>query len=80
MIHWLVPSLGFLFLSLQKIVLTGDQNNDGCLDFNEFSKYLKDHEVKLRLTFRSLDRNDDGRNHKHALNAVFHKALNSLPF
>ncbi|XP_037538214.1 calcium-binding mitochondrial carrier protein SCaMC-1 [Nematolebias whitei] len=44
----------------QKIVLTGDENNDGCLDFNEFTKYLKEHEMKLWLTFTSLDRNDDG--------------------
>lgn len=40
---------------------SGDQNKDGSLDFNEFSKYLKDHEKKLRLTFKSLDKNDDGR-------------------
>ncbi|XP_068605016.1 mitochondrial adenyl nucleotide antiporter SLC25A24-like [Brachionichthys hirsutus] len=45
----------------QKIVSSGDQNKDGSLDFNEFSKYLKEHEKKLRLTFRSLDRNNDGR-------------------
>lgn len=45
---------------LQKIVSSGDQNKDGCLDFNEFSKYLKEHEKKLRLTFKSLDKNNDG--------------------
>uniref|UniRef100_A0A673ALM6 EF-hand domain-containing protein n=1 Tax=Sphaeramia orbicularis TaxID=375764 RepID=A0A673ALM6_9TELE len=45
----------------QKIVSSGDQNKDGSLDFNEFTKYLKEHEKKLRLTFKSLDRNNDGR-------------------
>lgn len=45
----------------QKIVSSGDQNKDGSLDFNEFSKYLKEHEKKLRLTFKSLDKNNDGR-------------------
>ncbi|XP_059200199.1 mitochondrial adenyl nucleotide antiporter SLC25A24-like isoform X2 [Centropristis striata] len=44
-----------------KIVSSGDQNKDGSLDFKEFSKYLKEHEKKLRLTFKSLDRNNDGR-------------------
>ncbi|KAM3865665.1 mitochondrial adenyl nucleotide antiporter SLC25A24-like [Diretmus argenteus] len=45
----------------QKIVSSGDKNKDGSLDFNEFTKYLKDHEKKLRLTFKSLDKNNDGR-------------------
>ncbi|KAG7214691.1 hypothetical protein INR49_010583 [Caranx melampygus] len=45
----------------QKIVSSGDQNKDGSLDFNEFTRYLKEHEKKLRLTFKSLDRNNDGR-------------------
>lgn len=50
-----------LISSPQKIVSSGDQNKDGSLDFSEFSKYLKEHEKKLRLTFKSLDRNNDGR-------------------
>ncbi|XP_060890442.1 mitochondrial adenyl nucleotide antiporter SLC25A24-like [Labrus mixtus] len=45
----------------EKIVSAGDQDKDARLDFNEFSKYLKDHEKKLQLTFKSLDKNNDGR-------------------
>ncbi|XP_077412090.1 mitochondrial adenyl nucleotide antiporter SLC25A24-like isoform X2 [Vanacampus margaritifer] len=41
--------------------MSGDKNKDGSLDFHEFTRYLKEHEKKLRLTFKSLDRNDDGR-------------------
>ncbi|XP_034038364.1 calcium-binding mitochondrial carrier protein SCaMC-1-like [Thalassophryne amazonica] len=44
----------------QKIVFSGDKDKDGKLDFNEFTKYLKEHEKKLLLTFKSLDRNNDG--------------------
>ncbi|XP_064194633.1 mitochondrial adenyl nucleotide antiporter SLC25A24-like [Anguilla rostrata] len=45
----------------QKIVTSWDKNKDGSLDFQEFSRYLKEHEKKLRLTFKSLDKNNDGR-------------------
>uniref|UniRef100_A0A672JCB0 Calcium-binding mitochondrial carrier protein SCaMC-1-like n=1 Tax=Salarias fasciatus TaxID=181472 RepID=A0A672JCB0_SALFA len=48
-------------LQESKIVSSGDQDKDDGLDFNEFSKYLKEHEKKLRLTFKSLDKNNDGR-------------------
>ncbi|XP_051789057.1 calcium-binding mitochondrial carrier protein SCaMC-1 [Erpetoichthys calabaricus] len=44
----------------KKIVSAGDSNKDGQLDFEEFSEYLKDHEKKLMLTFKSLDKNNDG--------------------
>ncbi|XP_061832313.2 mitochondrial adenyl nucleotide antiporter SLC25A24 [Nerophis lumbriciformis] len=44
----------------QKIVSSGDQDQDDGLDFNEFSKYLMEHEKKLQLTFKSLDKNKDG--------------------
>ncbi|KAB5535700.1 hypothetical protein PHYPO_G00121020 [Pangasianodon hypophthalmus] len=45
----------------QKILATGDKNRDGVLDFTEFARYLKEHEKKLWLTFKSLDKNNDGR-------------------
>ncbi|KAM4549469.1 mitochondrial adenyl nucleotide antiporter SLC25A24-like [Odontesthes bonariensis] len=44
----------------QKIISSGDKNQDDELDFGEFTKYLKEQEKKLRLTFKSLDKNDDG--------------------
>lgn len=47
--------------SLQKIISSGDQDKNEGLDFNEFSKYLKEHEKKLKLTFKSLDKNNDGK-------------------
>uniref|UniRef100_A0A674MFW7 Solute carrier family 25 member 25b n=1 Tax=Takifugu rubripes TaxID=31033 RepID=A0A674MFW7_TAKRU len=50
-----------LILSLQKIVKAGDKDLDGQLDFEEFVHYLCDHEKKLRLVFKSLDRKNDGR-------------------
>ncbi|KAM4696412.1 mitochondrial adenyl nucleotide antiporter SLC25A25 isoform 3-T3 [Rhinophrynus dorsalis] len=45
----------------QKIVKAGDKDQDGQLDFEEFVHYLRDHEKKLRLVFKSLDKKNDGR-------------------
>ncbi|XP_043913924.1 calcium-binding mitochondrial carrier protein SCaMC-2 isoform X3 [Protopterus annectens] len=45
----------------QKIVKAGDKDLDGQLDFEEFVHYLRDHEKKLRLVFKSLDKKNDGR-------------------
>ncbi|XP_007948126.1 calcium-binding mitochondrial carrier protein SCaMC-1 [Orycteropus afer afer] len=45
----------------EKIFTTGDVNKDGQLDFEEFMKYLKDHEKKMKLAFKSLDKNNDGK-------------------
>lgn len=52
-----LPSLS----SPQKIVKAGDKDLDGQLDFEEFVHYLRDHEKKLRLVFKSLDRKNDGK-------------------
>ncbi|XP_071389910.1 mitochondrial adenyl nucleotide antiporter SLC25A23-like isoform X1 [Centroberyx affinis] len=46
--------------SVERIVKAGDTNQDGELDFEEFTQYLRTHEKQLRLMFRSLDRNNDG--------------------
>ncbi|XP_059922519.1 mitochondrial adenyl nucleotide antiporter SLC25A24-like [Gadus macrocephalus] len=58
-----LTSMGITFGkgAAQKIISSGDKDKDLGLDFEEFSKYLKDHEKKLRLTFKSLDKNNDGR-------------------
>lgn len=57
-----VPQRFLLFpLSLQKIVKAGDKDLDGQLDFEEFVHYLRDHEKKLRLVFKSLDKKNDGK-------------------
>uniref|UniRef100_A0A3Q2FMK8 Solute carrier family 25 member 25b n=1 Tax=Cyprinodon variegatus TaxID=28743 RepID=A0A3Q2FMK8_CYPVA len=45
----------------KKIVKAGDKDQDGQLDFEEFVHYLRDHEKKLRLVFKSLDKKNDGR-------------------
>uniref|UniRef100_A0A8D0PE04 Solute carrier family 25 member 25 n=2 Tax=Sus scrofa TaxID=9823 RepID=A0A8D0PE04_PIG len=45
----------------KKIVQAGDKDLDGQLDFEEFVHYLQDHEKKLRLVFKSLDKKNDGR-------------------
>uniref|UniRef100_A0A4W4EGG3 Solute carrier family 25 member 23a n=1 Tax=Electrophorus electricus TaxID=8005 RepID=A0A4W4EGG3_ELEEL len=44
----------------EQIVKAGDTNQDGLLDYEEFTHYLRAHEKCLRLMFSSLDRNNDG--------------------
>ncbi|XP_042284272.1 calcium-binding mitochondrial carrier protein SCaMC-3 isoform X1 [Thunnus maccoyii] len=46
--------------SLERLVEEGDTNQDGVLDLEEFTQYLRTHEKQLKLMFRSLDRNNDG--------------------
>ncbi|XP_028408332.1 calcium-binding mitochondrial carrier protein SCaMC-2-like [Dendronephthya gigantea] len=45
---------------LEKIMSLGDQSKDGCLSFDEFLKYMSDHERKLWLVFKSIDTDDNG--------------------
>ncbi|KAM4527274.1 calcium-binding mitochondrial carrier protein SCaMC-2-B-like [Odontesthes bonariensis] len=45
---------------LMKVVKAGDKDLDGQLDFEEFVHYLRDHEKKLQLVFKSLDKKNDG--------------------
>ncbi|XP_004617023.1 calcium-binding mitochondrial carrier protein SCaMC-1 [Sorex araneus] len=45
----------------QTLFNSGDINKDGKLSFEEFVKYLKDHEIKMKLAFNTLDKNNDGK-------------------
>uniref|UniRef100_A0A3Q3XM08 EF-hand domain-containing protein n=1 Tax=Mola mola TaxID=94237 RepID=A0A3Q3XM08_MOLML len=60
--------------SLERIVKEGDTNQDGVLDLNEFTQYLRAHEKHLKIMFRSLDRNKDGQidaaEIQHSLRAI----------
>ncbi|XP_031231085.1 calcium-binding mitochondrial carrier protein SCaMC-1-like isoform X4 [Mastomys coucha] len=44
----------------KEIFERADSNADSGLDFEEFVQYLQDHEKKMKLAFKSLDKNDDG--------------------
>uniref|UniRef100_A0A7N4PUX7 EF-hand domain-containing protein n=3 Tax=Sarcophilus harrisii TaxID=9305 RepID=A0A7N4PUX7_SARHA len=44
----------------QDLLKAGDTDQDDQLDFEEFMQYLKDHEKKMKLAFKSLDRSQDG--------------------
>uniref|UniRef100_A0A8C2R644 EF-hand domain-containing protein n=1 Tax=Capra hircus TaxID=9925 RepID=A0A8C2R644_CAPHI len=46
---------------LEDIYKTVDTNADSGLNFEDFMRYLKDHERKMTLAFNSLDKNNDGK-------------------
>lgn len=60
--------------SLERLVKAGDTNQDGVLDFEEFTQYLRTHEKQLKIMFHSLDRNNDGQidaaEIQHSLHAI----------
>lgn len=37
-----------------------DEDKDGKMSFDEFLKYVTEHEKKLKLYFKKLDTNEDG--------------------
>uniref|UniRef100_H2ZCF6 EF-hand domain-containing protein n=1 Tax=Ciona savignyi TaxID=51511 RepID=H2ZCF6_CIOSA len=45
----------------EKFVSASDSNKDGELDVAEFVRYLHEHEMKLKLMFKRLDSDKDGR-------------------
>ncbi|XP_033826675.1 calcium-binding mitochondrial carrier protein SCaMC-3-like [Periophthalmus magnuspinnatus] len=57
----------------EEIVLESDTNRDGQLDFQEFSEFLRSHEKRLWLMFKSLDRNSDGRIDAGEIQHALHK-------
>ncbi|DAA31552.1 TPA: RIKEN cDNA 4930443G12-like [Bos taurus] len=44
----------------EKLFTSGDTNADSGLNFEDFMRYVKDHERKMTLAFNSLDKNNDG--------------------
>ncbi|XDB48661.1 hypothetical protein AB1E18_002242 [Capra hircus] len=48
------------FAREKDIYKTVDTNADSGLNFEDFMRYLKDHERKMTLAFNSLDKNNDG--------------------
>ncbi|XP_076822174.1 mitochondrial adenyl nucleotide antiporter SLC25A25-like [Clavelina lepadiformis] len=60
----------------ERFVTASDKNKDGELDVTEFVKYLHEHEMKLRLMFKQMDRDKDGRLTSHEIE----EALSSVGF
>ncbi|XP_063787123.1 mitochondrial adenyl nucleotide antiporter SLC25A23-like [Pseudophryne corroboree] len=56
----------------QEILRAGDTDQDGQLDFEEFTRYLEEREKRLLIMFNSLDRNNDGRIDVSEIQDCFH--------
>lgn len=49
----------------------GDQNLDGHMSFEEFVKYVTDHQKKLWIVFKSIDQDGSGNFISIAVDGVF---------
>lgn len=49
----------------------GDQNLDGHMSFEEFVKYVTDHQKKLWIVFKSIDQDGSGMTNWITLFSVF---------
>ncbi|XP_053574205.1 calcium-binding mitochondrial carrier protein SCaMC-3 isoform X1 [Bombina bombina] len=56
----------------QEILRAGDTDQDGELDFEEFTRYLEEREKRLLIMFHSLDRNRDGHIDVSEIQECFH--------
>ncbi|XP_056426224.1 mitochondrial adenyl nucleotide antiporter SLC25A23-like isoform X2 [Hyla sarda] len=56
----------------QEILRVGDTDQDGQLDFDEFTRYLVEREKRLLIMFNSLDRNNDGHIDASEIQQCFH--------
>ena len=55
-----LSKLGFCLCTFQQIMSLGDQNLDGHMSFEEFVKYVTDHQKKLWIVFKTIDQDDSG--------------------
>ncbi|KAM4675015.1 mitochondrial adenyl nucleotide antiporter SLC25A23-like [Discoglossus pictus] len=56
----------------QEILRAGDTDQDGELDFEEFTRYLEERERRLLIMFNSLDKNSDGHIDASEIQECFH--------
>lgn len=57
----------------QQIMTLGDQNLDGHMSFEEFVKYVTDHQKKLWIVFKSIDQDGSGCVDKTELKEAFER-------
>ena len=57
----------FVMYLFQQIMSLGDQNLDGHMSFEEFVKYVTDHQKKLWIVFKSIDQDNSGNQYLYML-------------